>query len=79
MSRRAKAWGLAVLIAALVGLNLLYTAYAVSSDDHKWCAAMTLLTAHPVPKPADPKANPSRAQTYQFYVTFVQLKRNLGC
>ena len=63
----------------LTGANLLFTAHYVSSDDRKWCATMTLLTAHPVPKPADPASNPSRAQTWRFYETFVTLKRSLGC
>ena len=63
----------------LTGANLLFTAHYVSTDDRKWCATMTLLTARPVPKPPDPAANPSRAQTYRFYETFVTLKRSLGC
>jgi len=70
---------LVLLVAVLTGASLVQNARAVTSDDHKWCAAMMLLTEHPVPKPADPKANPSREQTYRFYETFVTLKRSLGC
>ena len=70
---------LVLVVAVLCGANLLFTARTVTNDDHKWCAAMTLLTARPVPKPADPKANPSRQQTYRFYMTFVELKHSLGC
>jgi uncharacterized lipoprotein len=70
---------LVLLVALLSGASLVWNARTVSTDDHKWCAAMTLLTAHPVPKPADPAANPSREQTYRFYETFVTLQHSLGC
>lgn len=85
MSRLARAWAWTksrrsgLVVVALFAASLLYTAHAVSTDDHKWCAAMTLLTSKPVPKPANPKANPSREQNYQGYETFVQLKHRLGC
>jgi len=67
------------LMVALAVAALLFTAHAVNADDHKWCAAMTLLTSRPVPKPAHPAANPSRQQAYQLYRTFVELRHNLGC
>src|SRR6185437_9647529 len=70
---------LVLIVAALIGASLLFTARAIANDEHKWCNAMTLLTARPVPKPADPKANPSRQQTYLYYMTFVELKHSLGC
>ena len=70
---------LVLVVAALAAANLLYTAHAVTENDRQWCAAMTLLTSRPVPKPADPKANPSRQQTYLYYMTFVELKHSLGC
>lgn len=70
---------LVLLAVLLTAASLVFTAHYVSTDDRKWCAAMTLLTAKPVPKPADPKANPSRQQNWLFYETFLTLRRNLGC
>ena len=69
-------FGFAVLLAVL---NFSWTVQQVNSSQAKWCTTMDLLTAHPVPKPADPKSNPSREQIYQYYVTFRELRRNLGC
>lgn len=67
------------LAALLTATNILFTVTYVHASDRKWCTAMTLLTARPVPKPADPKANPSRQASWQFYQTFLDLRRNLGC
>lgn len=52
---------------------------AIENSQHQWCDTLTLLTARPVPKPADPKANPSREQNYQFYETLVHLRDRFGC
>ncbi|MGH3402016.1 MAG: hypothetical protein ACRDRJ_05765 [Streptosporangiaceae bacterium] len=52
---------------------------AVAASDHKFCAVVTGFTAQPVPKPADPAANPSREQNYQWFERFVRLGRSLGC
>ena len=81
MTRRtkARAWALALLIAALAGANLLYTAHAVDGSNHKWCSVIDAITARPVPKPADPAANPSRATSYEWYLRFVRLGHDLGC
>ena len=70
---------LVLIVAVLTGASLVQNARTITNDDHKWCSAMTLLTERPVPKPADPAANPSREQTYRFYMTFVELKHSLGC
>lgn len=48
-------------------------------SDHRWCAALELLTNHPVPKPSDPKANPSREVAYQGYLDFLLLRHQFGC
>ena len=79
VTRHAKAWGLAALIVLLAGVNLLYTARAVSESNHKFCGVVTAITSRPVPRPADPKANPSRATSYEWYLRFVRLGRDLGC
>ena len=76
--RRAIAY-LVIVGFVLTAVNLLFTAIYVSRDDHKWCHAMTLLTQHQVPRPADPARNPSRVQEYQLNQTFITLKHSLGC
>lgn len=68
-----------LLMALFAGLNLLFTARQVRDGEHKWCTTLELLTAHPVPRPADPKANPSRENAWIFYTDFLQLRRTLGC
>lgn len=51
----------------------------IANSNHKWCQIVTSITAMPVPKPADPTANPSRERSWEIYVQFVELKRSLGC
>jgi hypothetical protein len=68
-----------VLTFALAGANLLFTAQKVRDSDRQWCSTLTLLTSRPVPKPAEPKANPSREQAFVLYSDFVQLRHRLGC
>jgi cyanate lyase len=43
------------------------------------CTALELLTATPVPKPADPAANPSRETTYKFYEALVYWENSDHC
>jgi hypothetical protein len=43
------------------------------------CAALNLLTARPVPKPADPAANPSRQTNYEFYTALKFWATSDGC
>jgi hypothetical protein len=43
------------------------------------CTALELLTATPVPYPANPKANPSRVTTYNFYEALLYWERADGC
>lgn len=68
-----------VLTLLLSGSNLLWTSYQVNAQAHQWCATLDLLTSHPVPRPASPKANPSRAQAYILYSDFRDLRHRLGC
>lgn len=81
LSRRAS-WAVVVLFAisaaGIVG-NLLWTAHEISASNHKFCQVITATTAVPVPRPADPSANPSRETSYEWYVRFVDLGRSLGC
>ena len=70
---------LVLLVAVLAAANLLYTANAVRNSNHAWCGVVTAITAKSVPKPANPGANPSRATSYEWYLRFVQLGRDLGC
>jgi hypothetical protein len=43
------------------------------------CQALDLLTSVPVPKPADPAANPSRETTYEFYLALLYWEHADGC
>lgn len=67
------------LTVVLSGANLLFTSYQVNREAHQWCATLGLLTSHPVPRPAHPAANPSRAQAYRYYTDFLDLRHRLGC
>jgi hypothetical protein len=77
-ARRAVAV-LFVLMVMLAAANLFFTASEVRSSNAKWCDTIALLTSRPVPRPADPRANPSRAQAYVLYSDFVTLRHRLGC
>jgi hypothetical protein len=70
---------LVALVAALAAANLLYTAHAISKSNHAWCGVVTAITSKPVPRPASPAANPSRATSYEWYLRFVRLGHDLGC
>jgi hypothetical protein len=52
---------------------------AVAYSDSQWCETLDLLTSHPVPYPADPAANPSRVQSYDYYESFLHVKGKFGC
>lgn len=68
------------VLSLLIGAtSLFFTTALVQQSDHRWCGTLTLLTSRPVPKPADPKANPSREQAYVLYSDFRQLRREMGC
>lgn len=51
----------------------------IARSQHDWCQTLDLLTSRPVPRPADPAANPSREQTYILYSDFLDLRHRLGC
>lgn len=68
-----------VVVILLLGATLVFTAHYVNQSNHTWCSTLNLLTSHPVPKPADPAANPSREQAYRFYITFLVQRHRLGC
>lgn len=70
---------LALIVLAAFAVNYWLAHAAVQSNDRRWCATLELLTRHPVPRPADPQANPSRVTTWRLYEDFVQLGRDFGC
>jgi hypothetical protein len=59
------------------GLNLYYTAHEIGTNNHKFCQVIGDVV--PVPKPADPAANPSRETAYKQYERAASLGRSLGC
>jgi hypothetical protein len=70
---------LALLPIVLAILAVLINLEEISSNNHKFCQLLQAATAVSVPKPADPKANPSREKNYEGFVIFAQLGHNLGC
>lgn len=70
---------LAALALLLSAGNLLFTVHYVGASNHKFCSVVLAVTATPVQRPADPKANPSRENQWEWYERFVQLGQGLGC
>lgn len=52
---------------------------AVRNSQQVLCGIVDLVTASPVPQPADPRANPSRETSYRFYQAFVTVGREYRC
>lgn len=75
----AAATVLVCILVIAVGGCLVLASRAVSANDRDWCDTLTLITAHPVAKPANAAANPSRVGQYQLYLDFVKLRREFGC
>jgi len=61
------------------GGNLFWTAHEIGANNRQFCQVITGFTAVPVQKPADPSANPSRVNDYEWYLRFASLGRSLGC
>jgi hypothetical protein len=57
--------------------NLYWTAREIGANDHKFCQVINSVV--PVPRPADPAANPSRVIAYEQYERAASLGRSLGC
>jgi hypothetical protein len=58
-----------------IGVGVWFT---ITTEQHA-CQALDLIVAHPVPKPADPLANPSREANYQFYQAILLWHNQNGC
>lgn len=52
---------------------------AVRQSQQALCGIVNLVTATPVPKPANPASNPSRETSYRFYQAFVIVGRQYHC
>lgn len=68
-----------LLLFGSIGGSAAVALYAFHQSQHNWCTALTILTRHPEPAPADPARNPSRVATYQFYVSLKGLEHHFGC
>lgn len=77
-TRRAVAW-MFVVATAMSAISVFISVHQIDASEHKFCAVISAATAHPVPRPVDPKANPSRENAYAFYQDFVRLGDQLGC
>jgi hypothetical protein len=51
----------------------------VKNNNLKFCRLLDSAVATPIPKPADPKSNPSRVHAYQGYERALKLDHDLGC
>lgn len=74
--------GRAVVVLFLIsvlfaGSGWYWTAHEISVNNRKFCQVIGDVV--PVPRPADPKANPSRETAYKQYERAVSLGRSLGC
>lgn len=69
----------AVLVAAGILFALGVALHADQATRHDLCTIVGLVTAHPVPRPSDPAANPSRETAWRFYTAFVVLGGQYGC
>ena len=78
--RERRAYIILVLISVVLSvLSILYSVRLVNGSNHQWCDIVNTIIVTPVPKPADPKAHPSREQAYVYYQKFVALDKSLGC
>ena len=71
-----------VLAAFMVILTVAAGGFTIVQDhilEHKFCQLVDASIQNPVPKPANPKANPSRETNYEDYVIVLNLDRSLGC
>lgn len=75
LRKRASVLLILVVVLAVGGADWWHTI----QEGRYFCAVVTAATAHPIPRPADPAANPSRENAFEFYEDFVQLGGRLGC
>jgi hypothetical protein len=69
-----------VVIVALVGASVLFTAHYVNENNHKWCAALiTLDDADQAALKAPPSQRPKGAYSLALIRDFHDLRQGLGC
>lgn len=78
-ARSAGRWLHRNLALAVAVTSILFTVVYVHVVERDFCGVVTAATSTPVQKPADPAANPSREQSWEWYERFVMLGRSLGC
>jgi hypothetical protein len=67
------------LAVVLAGYGLVSNSHEIAANNHKFCQVIRAATATPVQKPANPAANPSREQAFEWYQRYRDLGRSLGC
>lgn len=76
-------WLASVLFIGGLVLAFAFTAgfvvWQINAAQQTWCQTLDLLTAHPVAKPTNPAANPSRVTAYRLYNDFVTQRERIGC
>lgn len=66
-------------VAAAIGGSYLLSLRAIHDSEQALCPVLELLTRHPVARPADPAANPSRVQDYDLYLAAVHAEHRYRC
>jgi len=81
MTRRAvaAAAAAAACFATAVGIPVGFCLWYTAMTARHACAALEILTAAPVARPADAAANPSRLQLWRLYEGLDDWKRADGC
>lgn len=64
---------------ASIGIPIGYATWYTSSYARHSCDALEILTKTPVPRPTDPKADPSRERTWEFYQGLLYWEREDRC
>lgn len=83
MSRATRFAWMAVTLCACVAIAMsvgfFLVRWQIEHSQAQWCDTLRLLTSRPVPKPPDPVANPSREDSYLFYMNLLDLRHRFGC
>jgi hypothetical protein len=70
---------LAVMVVGAQAGSYLLSLHALRQSQAQLCTVFEDLTADPVPRPADPAANPSRERQYRWYLILRHVERGYQC
>jgi hypothetical protein len=76
---RVERWAYVVLVLICMSLSMAVLQQEIRSDDMKFCEILQTSISVPVPKPADPSADPDAERDWKHYRNKVELSQRLGC